>query len=104
MDEQIIRIGVQVQHARQWFAVYKGMVECKVHEAGDYKGFCSRVGRLLPDHGHLPDAKEVARMDVLSFAKPIAMWEESNAPVRGVRFRYYRSLARTMVSYLAEAR
>jgi len=104
VDEKIVRIGKNVQHARQWFAVYKGMAECKVQEPGDYKGFSSRVRRLLPDHGHLPDAKEVARMDVLSFAKPIAMWEEANAPVRGVRFRDYRSLARTMVGYLTEAR
>ena len=104
VDAQIIRIGSYVQHARQWFAVYKGMVECEVQEQGDYKGFCSRVRRLLPDHEHLPEAKEVARMEVLSFAKLIALWEESNAPVRGVRFRDYRSLALTMVSFLTENR
>jgi len=41
-------------------------------------------------------------MEVLSFAKPIAMWEESNAPVSGVRFRDYRNLALTMKAYLTE--
>ena len=104
VDERIVRIGPYVQHARQWFAVYKPMAECTVTDEGDYKGFCSRVSRLLPEHGHLPEAKEVARMDVLSFAKPIAMWEESNAPVKGVRFRDYRNIALTMLGYLTEKR
>lgn len=104
VDERIVRIGPYVQHARQWFAVYKPMAECTVTEEGDYKGFCSRVLRLLPEHEHLPEAKEVARMDVFSFAKPIAMWEESNAPVKGVRFRDYRNIALTMMGYLSDKR
>ena len=43
-------------------------------------------------------------MDVLSFAKPITMWEESNAPVKGVRFRDYRNIALKMLGYLTEKR
>ena len=104
VDELIVRIGSEVAHARQWFAVYKAMEQYEVQPSGDYQGFCARVRRLLPTHGHLPDAKEVARMEVMSFSKPIAMWTESNASVIGSRFRDYRRIALTMVSYLSEKR
>lgn len=100
----IVRIGGEVAHARQWYAVYKAMEEYDVQQAGDYQGFCARVRELLPTHAHLPDAKEVARMEVLSFAKPIALWEETNAPVSGARFRDYRRIALTMTDYLSERR
>ena len=104
VDELMVRISSEVIHARQWFAVYKAMEQYEVQPTGDYQGFCARVRRLLPTHGHLPDAKELARMEVMSFSKPIVMWTESNAPVAGSRFRDYRRIALTMVSYLSEKR
>ena len=104
VDELMVRISSEVAHARQWFAVYKAMEQYEVQPTGDYQGFCARVRRLLPTHGHLPDAKELARMEVMSFSKPIVMWTESNAPVVGSRFRDYRRIALTMVSNLSETR
>ena len=74
------------------FAIYLFSANYVVTLHHDWKG----------TEGNTGIAKEVARMEVLSFAKPIAMWEESNAPVSGVRFRDYRNLALTMKAYLTE--
>jgi len=101
VDELIVRIGDSVQHARQWYAVMRPMVDAEVQDETDFDGFCSRVCRLLPQHKHLPDPKEVQRMAVLSFAKPVSMWVECDAPVTGKRFRDYLAIALCMASYLS---
>ena len=102
VEQILVRMGGEVLHARQWFSVYKAMVEYEVQERGDYSGFCGRVRALLPQHGHLPEAKEIARMDVQSFAKPIAMWDEKNAPVHGTRFLDYQRIAFCAIDCLSE--
>ena len=101
VNRLIVSIGDEVAHARQWFAVYKAMSEYGVIDEGDYQGFCGRVRRTVPAHGHLPEAREVARMEVQSFSKPVAMWVETNAPVSGTRFRDYLRIALTMKDYLS---
>jgi len=100
VDRLIMKIGCEVKLSRQWYAVFRSMVDCQVQNSGDIKGFCSRVCRLLPDHQHLPEAKEVSRMAVLSFAKPVSQWTRDNAPVRGSRFAAYLRIARIMGGYL----
>ena len=101
VDELLVRIGVYVLHARQWYAVMRAMVDAEVQDKQDFEGFCSRVCRLLPKHEHLPDPREVQRMAVLSFAKPVAMWVECDAPVTGKRFRDYLAIAKCMAGYLS---
>ena len=101
VDEQLIRIGEYVQHARQWYAVMRAMVDAEVQDESDFDGFCSRICLLLPQHKHLPDAKELQRMAVLSFAKQVAMWVECDAPVTGKRFRDYLAIAKCMAGFLS---
>ena len=72
------------------------MLDYCVTPEGDFSNFCTRVRRLLPEHGHLPEAKEVARMAVQSFSKPVALRQSNNAPVMGSRFREYQSIAMEM--------
>lgn len=102
VDERIIKIGPMVQHARQWFAVYRALLDKELAEKDDFVGFCDRIKRLLPDHKHLPEPKEMGRMNVQSFSKPIAMWTETNAPVRGTRFKDYLSIGMMMGGLLSE--
>ena len=101
VDERIVRIGAMVQHARQWYAVYRALLDKELTPKDDYTGFCNRVRRVLPDHGHLPDPKELSRIAVLSFAKPIPLWVESNAPVKGSWFRNYLSIGMSMSTFLS---
>lgn len=101
VDERIVRIGEWVQHARQWYAVYRALRDKELTPEDDYVSFCDRVKRLLPEHKHLPEPKEISRMAVQSFAKPIPLWVESNAPVKGARFRDYLNIGMTMGELLS---
>ena len=44
---------------------------------------------------------EISRMAVQSFSKPVTMWTENDAPVRGNRFRDYLNIALTMGKLLS---
>lgn len=101
VDERIRKVGAIVVHARQWYAVYRALLDKSLTPEDDFKGFCDRVKRLLPEHDHLPEPKEISRMAVQSFAKPISLWVESNAPVAGSRFRDYLHIGLTMSDSLA---
>ena len=104
VDICLTAIGEEVRHARQWYAVMRVLVDCGQMEEGSYAAFCQRVERLLPEHGHLPVAKELSRMAVLSFARSVHLWDESNAPVMGARFRDYKNIALRMEQLLATMR
>lgn len=93
VDRILIRMGEEVKHARQWYAVYRAMVDFDIVPEDSVQEFCERVKRLLPEHEHLPAHKEVGRMAVQSFSKRVSMWNEENAPVSGARYRDYLSIA-----------
>ena len=96
VDAYIIQMGEEVKHARQWYAVYRAMVDYDAAREGETLQFCERVRRLLPAHTHLPINKEMMRMCVQSFTKRVSMWNEDNAPVTGARYRDYLSIALMM--------
>lgn len=101
VDVAIRMIGDKVVHARQWYAVYRAIVDSKLQAEDTYAPFCDRVAALLPEHKHLPSYRELMRMAVDSFRKPVMLWNEKNAPVRGVRFRDYRAIALEMLELLS---
>ena len=90
----LIEMGNVVKHGRQWYAVYRAMVDKGVLNDGDYSEFTDKVCELLPEHGHLPVASELRRMAIQSFRKPTALWERGDAPVSGQRFDDYLRVAR----------
>ena len=51
-----------IQQGRQWFSVYRALVELRQHPKGDYAGFCLLVCESVPGHAHLPSARELERM------------------------------------------
>lgn len=102
VDKRIVAVSDKVVHARQWYAVFRALLDWELVEAGDYVSFCLRVKRLLPEHKHLPEAKEISRMAVLSFSRRVSMWTENDAPVRGIRFQDYLNIAMTMSNLLSE--
>ena len=96
VDRLIIKMGSEVKHARQWYAVFRAMVDYNVAQENEVQQFCERVKNLLPAHEHLPNYKEVSRMAVQSFSRRVSMWNEDNAPVSGYRYRDYLSIALQM--------
>ena len=93
VDRILVRMGDEVKHARQWYAVFRAMADYDIVPSDSIQEFCERVKRLLPQHGHLPAYKEVSRMAVQSFAKRVSMWNSDNAPVSGARYRDYLDIA-----------
>lgn len=93
VNKIIIRMGDEVKHARQWYAVFRAMVDYNVVPEDSVQAFCERVKSLLPGHEHLPAHKEVSRMAVQSFAKQVSMWRPDNAPVSGSRYLDYLNIA-----------
>lgn len=93
VNEIIVKMGDEVKHARQWYAVYRAMVDNKVTPEDSLQPFCERVKSLLPEHGHLPAHKELSRIAVQSFSRQVSMWRPDNAPVSGARYMDYLAIA-----------
>ena len=92
IESRIVRISTEVVHARQWYAVYRALLDCELIERGDYIGFCAMVNRVVPEHKHLPVEVELQRMAVQSFKRPVRQWNPNDAPVQGKRFVAYQQI------------
>lgn len=102
IDKVIREVGGEVKHARQWYAVYRAMADNRQASEGSLADFCERVAKAVPTHRHLPNTREMQRMAVQSFSKPVALWNQNNAPVSGIRFADYLRIAQHTARLLAD--
>ena len=106
-DEQaadVIRaVAGEVKNGRQWYAVYRALVDQQLQEEGCYSIFCQRVASAVPDHRHLPVAKELGRLAVQSFRRRVTLWRADDAPVGGQRFADYLRIARLTAEQIERA-
>ena len=100
LSDIIRSIAPQIEAGRQWFSVYKPLALKRQVAKGDYDGFCTLVRETVPDHKKLPSAVELERMDVLSFSKPVALWDPTNAPVKGKRFLKYKKVGEDVLNMI----
>ena len=100
VKEAVRAAAPQVENGRQWYAVYRAMVDRGAVGEGEYSGFVAMVTDLVPDHRHLPKAPELRRMAVQSFAKPVRLWNTDDAPVKGQRFDDYLRIAKQVLNIL----
>ena len=84
-----VRFGVEARDGKDMLMLINGKCTVKTIFTDE-----DGVKWLLPDHEHLPTAKELSRMAVQSFVKKIDLWDRNDAPVRGNRFDYYLRIAR----------
>ena len=94
VEEVVRRVAPMVAMGRQWYAVYRALVDKRGWGKYDVQGFVDMVARVVPEHGHLPSTKELNRMMVDSFARSVALWDEHEAPVTGERFKAYLRIAK----------
>ena len=96
--EQISRtireIAPTITVARQWYAVFRAMADMGLVGEEDFDTFCTMVKTEVPKHAHLPARDEIQRMAIMSFAKPVVLWNSDNAPVQGKRFNDYLKTAK----------
>lgn len=93
VEEMIVDVAPMVKNGRQWYAVFRALVDKKYLGKCDFEAFCDLVASVVPGHEHLPDAGQMQRLAVQSFAKPIVLWDENDAPVKGKPFKDYRRIA-----------
>ena len=98
----IQQVASMVEVGRQWYVVCRVLMDNGVVDEGDYDAFCERVKAEVPEHSHLPVRDEIVRMAVQSFKKPVAMWNELNAPVQGKRYKDYVKIAQKMQDLIEE--
>ena len=95
-------IGGYVMLKRHWIGVYRVLKDAGDAMVSSYETFCDGVARILPHHPNLPSVRELQRMDVQSFSKPVRLWDRDNAPVDGKRFDEYVSIAQRFKRLLRE--
>ena len=100
VDDVLRTVAPEVQNGRQWYAVYRAMVDYQVQAEQHYVTFCERVRRAVPDHRYLPVAKEIGRMATQSFRKRVALWRADDAPVGERCFTQYLRIAQLTIELL----
>lgn len=83
----------RVVYQRQWFAVYRVLVDTGALLKNDFTSFIELVRQTVPDHAVLPTLTQMQRMNEFSFKKPLPLWDRYNAPVQGSRFDEYYCIA-----------
>ena len=94
-------VAPMVLVGRQWYAVYQAMVDRRVVREEEYDEFIAMVTEAVPEHECLPTVRELQRVALGSFTKPVKQWREDNAPVKGKRFKDYLSIAMKTLELLA---
>ena len=92
-DQAIRSVAPMVTMGRQWYAVYRALLDLRAWTGNAYTEFVQTVCTAVPDHPHLPSATELRRMEVQSFKRCVERWDKNNAPVTGTRFDAYMQIA-----------
>lgn len=100
VSKAIQQIAPMVKMGRQWYAVYRAMVDAGVQKLNDFDGFCSKIKNDVPEHDKLPKSDELQRLAVDSFRNTVSTWRDGYAPVSGKRFNEYLEIAQQMKSFL----
>ena len=85
---------------RQWYAVYRVLADLCVVGEDDFDAFISRVMAAVPEHECPPTARELQRMEIGCFTKPMILWSEDKAPVKGKRYKDYVAIAQRVKDHL----
>jgi len=80
-----------ITNNRQWFPVVKVLMWRGYVCDGDFAGAVAMIQQIMPDLRL--DARDMSRMNVQSFSKPLERWDISDAPVGGNVFMQYRNIA-----------
>lgn len=100
VEQAIAEVAPMVKNGRQWYAVFRAMVDQKKMGKMDYEGFCTLIKWVVSNHNHLPNAEQMQRLAVQSFAKPVTQWDENDAPVTNKPFYDYQRIAEKMLDLL----
>lgn len=90
----LLIIAPEITVNRHWYSVYRVLVDCGLVKEDDFTGFSSLLEEALGNDTPELNIKDLRALAVNSFAKPVDLWNENNAPVSGARFFAYQNIAR----------
>ena len=96
----VTQVLSDIKVGRMWFCIYRVLADVGYLHKGRYEELAERMDELFPDNDFSINPKDISRLDVLSFSRPFAEWDERNAPVQGKRFREYLHLAADLTALL----
>lgn len=103
LAKEVIReVAPYVKNTRQWYAVFRPLVDKGCLPSYGYDTFVEWTLETCEGHPCLPSATELRRMVIDSFAKPVSLWSSDKAPVSGKRFKDYLSLAEKVLMRLTQ--
>lgn len=100
LKRAVRKVAPRVQQKRQWYAVYRALVDAGVIEKNSHGDFVHMVCSIVPGHAALPSKAELYRVEVDSFRHAVKDWREDYAPVTGSRFDAYVSIANAVFEAL----
>jgi len=89
---------------REWYAVCRALKQQGALGRSDFEAFCREVEEYCPEDENLPTVDMMRRMAVMSFTKPVGLWDENNAPVHGSRYRQYCRIAEKVMEIVNDAK
>lgn len=90
----IAEVAPMVKCKRQWYAVYRALVDMELIGWEMFATFVEMVAESVPQHAHLPSLDSMRRSAVQSFCRPVSKWDANYAPVAGKRFEEYVRIAK----------
>lgn len=79
---------------RMWFGIYRVLADRGVVADGDFSGFVELIESIMGKEAPELDTKELSRLNVLTFSKPLPLWDVRKAPMQAARAAAYLQLAR----------
>ena len=98
--DALTQVLADIKVGRMWFCVYRALVDVGYLRKGGYEQLKVRMDELFPENDFNISVREVSRMDVGSFSKPVSRWNEEDAPVTGKRFKEYHKLCTALTDLL----
>ena len=80
-----------IDNKRKWFSVIKVLMWRRYVCDGDFAGAVAMIRQIMPELEL--DAKDMSRLNVQTFSKPLERWDASDAPVQGNVFVQYKDIA-----------
>ena len=94
LKDKVERVMLLITNKRLWFSVCKYMMWKGMVADGDFKSAVDIIDRLFPNLGL--DAKDLSKLNVLSFSKELSQWNPKDAPVQNTVFSKYYLIANQM--------
>ena len=81
-----------IQCKRHWFAVFAVLRDLRV--VGGLNEFTDLLSEIMGEEAPDLNLKDLGRLNVMSFRKPVRLWDENDSPAACGRFQAYREIAR----------